>query len=301
MERILTPEEKIRRAEEIYYNRKKSQNLDTRTSRINVATKKDFSLFKKMFIQIIICILIYTGFNIIKNNNLFSQDIDNKINRLISYDIDLKKWYNSGINYLNNIKNNSFMDQEIDTEEEIESNIVIQNEIIKQTENIIQNIEKNKTESVGGQEVEEVKENLSQVEKDAKDILNEKSLTIPLTGQITSRYGPRESDNPIVSKYHTGIDIAVNEGTIFVAAMEGTVKEVSSEGAYGNHVEIENGDVLTLYAHCKTIYVKQGDYISKGQQIGEVGATGNATGPHLHFEIKKQDRYVDPDLVLQFN
>lgn len=57
---------------------------------------------------------------------------------------------------------------------------------------------------------------------------------------------------------------------------------------------------MTLYAHCKTIYVKEGDKIKQGQKIGEVGATGNVTGPHLHFEIRRNDRYVDPDLILDF-
>ena len=56
----------------------------------------------------------------------------------------------------------------------------------------------------------------------------------------------------------------------------------------------------TVYAHCKTIYVKEGDVIEQGQQVGEVGSTGNSTGPHLHFEIRKENRYVDPDLVLEF-
>ena len=69
----------------------------------------------------------------------------------------------------------------------------------------------------------------------------------------------------------------------------------------GNHVKIVNEDVMTLYAHCKTIYVKEGEEIVQGQQIGEVGSTGNVTGPHLHFEIRKDNRYVDPDLILEFN
>ena len=69
---------------------------------------------------------------------------------------------------------------------------------------------------------------------------------------------------------------------------------------YGNHVEIKNGDVSTVYAHCSKIYVSEGDKIIQGQQIAEVGATGNVTGPHLHFEIKRDDRYVNPDLILEF-
>ena len=82
--------------------------------------------------------------------------------------------------------------------------------------------------------------------------------------------------------------------------MEGTVELVSGEGSYGNHVKITNGDVSTLYAHCSKIYVKEGDYITQGQEIAEVGATGNVTGPHLHFEIRRNNEYVDPDLILEF-
>ena len=58
---------------------------------------------------------------------------------------------------------------------------------------------------------------------------------------------------------------------------------------------------MTLYAHCKTIYVKEGDKVIQGQQIGETGSTGNVTGPHLHFEIRRNNEYVDPDLILEFN
>ena len=71
-------------------------------------------------------------------------------------------------------------------------------------------------------------------------------------------------------------------------------------GSYGNHIYIKKNDITTLYAHCKNIYVKEGDTISKGQQIGEVGQTGNATGPHLHFEIRKEDRIVNPEYILTF-
>lgn len=69
---------------------------------------------------------------------------------------------------------------------------------------------------------------------------------------------------------------------------------------YGNHVKITNGEISTVYAHCSKIYVTQGEHVSQGQQIAEVGATGNVTGPHLHFEIKRNNQYVDPDIVLQF-
>ena len=57
---------------------------------------------------------------------------------------------------------------------------------------------------------------------------------------------------------------------------------------------------MTLYAHCSVIYVSEGDFVTKGTPIAEVGSTGNSTGPHLHFGIRVQDRLVDPELVINF-
>lgn len=65
-------------------------------------------------------------------------------------------------------------------------------------------------------------------------------------------------------------------------------------------MKIAQDDVITLYAHCHKIYVKEGDEIVQGQELGEVGATGNVTGPHLHFEIRKSERLVNPDDILSF-
>ena len=69
---------------------------------------------------------------------------------------------------------------------------------------------------------------------------------------------------------------------------------------FGKHLEITNGDVMTRYAHCNKIIVKQGDKVKQGQKIAEVGATGKATGPHLHFEICRDKRSVNPEYVLKF-
>ena len=68
----------------------------------------------------------------------------------------------------------------------------------------------------------------------------------------------------------------------------------------GNYIKIENEDVAMIYAHCKTLYVKKEDKITLGQEIAEVGMTGNATGPHLHFEIMKEGRRIDPVYIFNF-
>lgn len=308
MERTLTPDEKIKRAEEIYY-RKKIQATNRNSARVNVSEKKDFGLLKKMFLQIAICILIYIIFYMIQNTNyIFSEDIIKKATEILSYDINIENLYNQAKEHFN-----SFINTENNSENKEENNITDEVNEGQNNEQETLNIENNEVlqegeaevieNNIGGENVETNEEetaNLSQMELDAKSILETKSLIIPLKGTITSRYGPRNPTTATVPKYHTGIDIAVNEGTVFIASMSGTVETVSSVGDYGNHIKIVNGDVMTLYAHCETIYVKQGEEVVQGQQIGEVGATGNVTGPHLHFEIRKENRYVDPDLILQF-
>ena len=312
MERTLSPDEKIKRAEEIYY-RKKIQATNRASARVNVSDKKDFGLLKKMFLQIAICILIYVIFYMIQNTNyIFSEDVIKKTNEILSYDINIQNLYNQAREQFN-----SFINSEINPENNQENNLAgeqvnEQNEEQNNEQEVL-NTENNETvsegvveftqENIGGENVqisEDETKNFTQMELDAKDILASKSLILPLKGTVTSRYGPRNPTTETVPKYHTGIDIAVNEGTVFIASMEGRVETVSSVGDYGNHIKIVNGDVMTVYAHCKTIYVKQGDEIKQGQEIGEVGSTGNVTGPHLHFEIRKENRYVDPDLILQF-
>lgn len=247
MERTLSPDERIRRAEEIYY-RKKIQATDKRSARVNVSDKKSPVMLKKMILQILICIVIYTIFYMVQNTNyIFSEDVIKKVNEILSYDININVLYEQGKQYVNGLiykednqeENNSEQSQEENGGGEQEQNATL--EEAKQDENIpVEEAPKpvedsNENEGVGGENVEINKEevaSITQAEQDAKDVIETVSLISPLKGTITSRFGPRESDNPIVSKYHTGIDIAVNEGTVFTSAMSGTVTTVSSEGAY---------------------------------------------------------------------
>lgn len=219
MERTLSAEERIRRAEEIYYKRK-MQNTNSKSARVNVSNKKDFGLFKKMILQIAICIVIYSIYYMIQNTNyIFSEDVIKKTNEILSYDINIKGLYEQIMQYLNQFTDNVGARPQEDNDE---NNGDPNNEGESKTQE----------ENIGGENVEENKDeeiNLSQMEQDAKYILENKSLVIPLKGTITSRYGPRNPETPTVPKNHTGIDIAVNEGTVFNASMEGIVQEVSSK------------------------------------------------------------------------
>ena len=117
---------------------------------------------------------------------------------------------------------------------------------------------------------------------------NAGSMLMPVYGILTSRFGSRGG--------HTGLDIATSMGTPIRAADGGVVTSVVySNVSYGNKIIIRHGDgVETLYAHLHDIWVNQGETISRGQQIGCVGSTGNSTGPHLHFEVRINGSPVNP-------
>ena len=96
--------------------------------------------------------------------------------------------------------------------------------------------------------------------------------------------------------FHEGIDIRGKEGDPVTAVKSGTVISVGASGDYGNLIRIDHGDgVETRYAHLSKMDVKVGDMVAKGQKIGAVGSTGRSTGPHLHYEVLKGGKKIDPD------
>ena len=80
--------------------------------------------------------------------------------------------------------------------------------------------------------------------------------------------------------------------------MDGKVVVSTTSNSYGKYIIIEREELRTVYAHCNELLVKEGDIVVKGQEIAKVGETGNATGPHLHFEVRINDIPTDPLLIL---
>ena len=106
---------------------------------------------------------------------------------------------------------------------------------------------------------------------------------------ISSNYGMRNG------KMHTGTDFAAAAGTAIYAWKDGIVTFAGWNGNYGYQVIIDHQDgTVTSYAHCNSLYVAEGQYVTKGLPIAGVGSTGNSTGPHLHFELKINDSFVNP-------
>ena len=231
-----------------------------------------------------------------------------KLPKIYHEDINKSIKNNKQVTYIRNNTDTSYRNNN-ESDSKMENTNNLENTQTQETENIVSE-EKNEgglieetlsvTEEAKETNTNEESSGISQMQVDADFIKANYSIVKPLEGEITSRFGLRNPSVETVPKYHTGIDIARVVGTVITAAMDGTVELVSSQGDYGNHVKITNGEVSTLYAHCSKIYVKQGDTIVQGQQIAEVGATGNVTGPHLHFEVRRNNQYVDPDLILQF-
>ena len=248
MERTMSVEEKIRRAEEIYERRKRGVERPIATVNIS-EDKKDIKLLKKMIIQILVCVSIYLVIYTIQNSEyVFSKDFINKVNEVLSYDTNFVEIYN---NIKNGLQNIFQKDIENTPEEGKEENVIDQTAIggaegdTGVNEKTVENAEN----------TEEKPEELSQTDQDIINIKNTTSFIKPVEGVITSPFGQRDTATGTVPKNHTGTDIAANLGTKIKSATDGEVVLASEEGDYGKHLKIQIGEVSIIYAHCNNLYV----------------------------------------------
>ena len=129
-------------------------------------------------------------------------------------------------------------------------------------------------------------------------------LARPVRGARISSYFTKRRWHPVLHKWkaHLGIDYAARRGTPVVAAGRGTIVYAARMGSYGNLVKIRHADGYeTRYAHLKSFRrgIRRGRHVKKGQTIAYVGTTGRSTGPHLHFELRKHGRAINPRKVVQ--
>lgn len=113
--------------------------------------------------------------------------------------------------------------------------------------------------------------------------------------RITSYFGYRIHPILKTKKLHTGIDVGVPTGGDIVSAAAGVVIYSGSLGGYGNTIMVDHGgSIVTLYAHNSRLIVKENDLVKRGDVVAKAGSTGMSTGPHLHFEVRKNGVYQDP-------
>ena len=335
MEKSISQEERIRRAEEIYsrrrYNNRYGESLyrsgETRNRYQPQETRKiKGKMINKMIIQMIVCVIIYTCIYMLQYSNyLFSKDMVDKTKEVLSYDISIENLYNKSnefflnlqkkINWGVNNEPNDNVNEEAQDQNTEETNIEnsnaessentseannenVDNSEISQNDASTEVTNNDTTQlAVGGADETQQEEEKSQEEQDIEYVKQNVSIIWPIKGVITSRFGNR-TPTEIVTANHKGLDIAGNMGDNIVSAMDGTVVQYSEEGDYGKHLRIQSGEVLTLYAHCSELLVQEGSIVKQGDVIAKVGATGRATGPHLHFEIRRDDRFINPELIL---
>ena len=262
MERAISEMERIKRAEEIYSRRK---NPDETKS----FEKTSKSIYKNLF-QILLLINIAIGVVAFQNKDyIFSEEFITQVN---SYNINVKE----------KIEEFTSTTEESTEENNAEEKNNESQETSTDTENNIQE-EVETTETQGALVENESNVELSQMELDAKSILENYSVILPVNGTKTSGFGERESSNPIVTPNHKGLDIGNVTGTVIVAAHSGTITQVSSEGDYGEHLRITNNSLTTLYAHCSKIYVTEGQEVSQGEAIAEVRKYRKFNWPSFTF------------------
>ena len=219
----------------------------------------------------------------------------------MNYDINLEKIYSDCQNFINSKinSNNNENSNDISNEVNIISEELAQNLEVASMNNSLENEVLKEVETKEETNEDSTKEK-TQMELDAEEVKKLCKFKKPLSGKITSEFGEREVTSKVMSADHKGIDIAANSGTNIVSSIDGIVSVAEENSEYGKFIKITNGEVMTVYAHCKSLKVKVGDRIKSGQTIATVGTTGNSTGPHLHFEIRLSNRYINPRYVIDF-
>ncbi len=117
----------------------------------------------------------------------------------------------------------------------------------------------------------------------------------PVCGTLTSNFGYREHPVEGEERFHYGVDLAADTGTAISCFADGTVTAVGESSSYGRYcIVTHEGGYSTLYAHCSRVTASSGTAVKEGQKIAEVGESGMATGPHLHFELHRDGTYLNP-------
>lgn len=248
----------------------------------------DYKYIKKFIIQTLIAIFLFIGINLAKQSPI--EFVKYGAEQFVTYtklDISIEEYMNQINPVIEYIKMN-VLKQETIKEDVQEQGIQEGNTEVPPQTVVAEPIK-----------TEEAKVELTQMHKDVDSIKNFTSIIRPVNGIATSRFGNRTSPIDGDPDKHTGVDLRAAIGTPIKSAISGTVVEYSTNNpSFGKYIKVKNGDIVTVYAHCSKLNVKKGQQVKQGDIIAYSGDTGKVNGPHLHFEILWQGRYVDPGFVL---
>jgi murein DD-endopeptidase MepM/ murein hydrolase activator NlpD len=181
-----------------------------------------------------------------------------------------------------------------------EFDVVVENDLESASESsILQfNIHKNYETQSADQRVARLKERLNELADLAlveKKRLDYTPSIMPVPGYMTSRFGWRHSPFTGQRHFHRGVDVVNKLGTPIKATANGKVIFAGKKEFWGNTVWIAHRDgIVTKYGHMSEYSVKKGEQVERGELIGKIGMSGRTTGPHLHYQIEKDDKATDP-------
>lgn len=237
--------------------------------------------------QLVICLLILLVVAIIKRIQVpFTKNISEKIKYVVTHNIDFTNLYNKIDEIIAKITNkekpNLTKDSDNALQEDNNSTLADDN-----TSTYDANTDYKEPVVAGEMYIPD------EVSMESPEI--NVRLIAPVNGTVSSPFGERMHPIKKTMEFHRGIDIEAKEGTQIRAALGGEVVEASEGPTYGKYIRIQHGDgIITVYAHCSKLIAEKGQTVKQGDIIAEVGDTGAAIGSHLHFELWKDGKSLNP-------
>jgi len=293
------------------YKRRKKKNSES-NNRLAV------TIFKQFVASILIFLLVSAAMNF---NSPITEFFMDKVSYVMEYNVEMNEIFGKIYTFTDVLKKKNFnKDTEDDDEKSIDisdtegSAIPASAQVYKLDEDFtkidyggileeepdtddgeVNTDEKNMGENLSKSQQKTNESNTKDPQKSGAENKSNLKFIVPVNAPLGSEFGERI--HPIKSSVepHKGIDLKANYGVAIKAAMAGKVIEAGPCSTFGNIVKIDHQNgYITLYAHCSVVIAKVGNMVKQGDVIAKVGSTGSSTGPHLHFEIWKDNKPVDP-------
>lgn len=229
--------------------------------------------------QMAACLILLLVVILIKNiNTPFTNYVTDKVRFVLEQNIEINNIFKTVDNALGKLKPDNSSKDSTDNKGNVKDD-----SSLTDTSNNTNNIKSNTPETSV----------LSASTENGSDLTV--SMITPVKGVLSSGYGERKDKLTGLVKQHEGVDIGATDGDDISAVLDGTVVDTGNSKSYGKYIRIRHDERFeTLYAHCSVVSVVQGQEIKQGDIIGKVGNTGASTASHLHFEVWKDGKHVNP-------